>query len=267
MDLRFTVRFWPWWFCSPLLFRALLSVILLGALPACTFTDKAPAPPPTPGLPRQVRLAPDMRGLIPALESCAVENGLSLLVEENPHPFSTPLAEVNLGWAILPPEGMSLYQIGQEDLVVIVNSDNPINSLDIQMLQKMVDGEISNWDDLPESETAGRTGEINIWLPADYETGFQLLMQTFPTLNRNSTGQFKVAPGITAMTDAVAQDQNALGFIPSRVLNPKIKMVSTGSRLLSLQAPVLAAFNPESDPGLLSLLGCLQKRLDQQIQP
>lgn len=126
------------------------------------------------------------------------------------------------------------YQIGEEEIVIITNSQN-----DLQMLS------------LNEAQNLFASGE-NIWVYAEGED-MQRLFDQFVMEGRSVSSFAKVASNPKIMLQMLEENPNAIGFIPKSLLNQNLKLVySVGT------FPVLALTETEPQGAVKSLIGCLQ---------
>ncbi len=259
MDLRSIAHFWQCWWCSQRFFKRLLASLCLVSLTACTVANATP--PPTPGLPRQVRIATELRGIAPYLDQCAAENGIALLVDEQPDPLKTPLAEINLAWTANPPGDVEVFQIGVEPVVAVVHPRNEIRAVDARTLQDLLEGKYTHWNELPD-QPATLNEKIEIWLPADYELTRKLLEQALPDLNLALNPAIKIAAGTTAMKQSIAAHTGAVGILPAHAINPDLRALPISGGGTQPEAPILVAFGHEPDPIALKFTACLQGMFD-----
>ena len=126
------------------------------------------------------------------------------------------------------------YQIGEEEIVVVINSQN-----DLQMLS------------LNEVQNLFASGE-NVWVYAEGEE-MQRLFDQFAMQGRSVSSSAKVASNPKIMTQTLEENTNAVGFIPKSLLNPNLKEVYSLGIF-----PVLALTETEPQGAVKSLIGCLQ---------
>ncbi len=162
------------------------------------------------------------------------------------------------------PQGLSLpsFQVGEDQIVVIVHPQNPVSSLTRGQLLGLFIGQITNW-----SELGGNDQPVQLWVLDAGEDIQALFGQTVLEGLRVPPGaHLAVDPG--QLRDAVAADPGAVGIVSKHYLagNP-----STGSgqavraiRLpddisAALRVPVLAITPTEAQGAVRDLLACLQK--------
>jgi hypothetical protein len=148
------------------------------------------------------------------------------------------------------PEGFSspAYQIGSEEIVVIVNRLNPIGQLPANTVRGLFSGQIQNW-----KAVNGNDAPVQVWtFPAgeDVEQAF-----VAAALNGGpATPAARIAITPDEMAQAVANDVNAIG-----ILSRHWKMGNVSDVFTVTSVPVLAIFPTEPQGGAASLLACLQK--------
>ncbi|WP_277374622.1 substrate-binding domain-containing protein [Pseudomonas sp. AA-38] len=99
--------------------------------------------------------------------------------------------------------------IAIDGLAIIVNPGNPVARLDIEQLARLFAGEIRDWREL-----GGRPGTVTLYARDDnsgtYDTFKELVLAPG---TRKLAAEAKRFESSTALSDAVSQDANAIGFI------------------------------------------------------
>lgn len=128
------------------------------------------------------------------------------------------------------------YQVGEEELVVVVNRQSEI--------QELSQAEVQNFFG---------TQAMQVWVYAEGENLQQVFDQV--AMQGRSVSSFaKVAPNPQILIEVLSADANAIGFIPKSIVNENLKTVySLGS------FPILAVTETEPQGALKNLIGCLQK--------
>ncbi|NJN80371.1 MAG: hypothetical protein HC797_07825 [Anaerolineales bacterium] len=129
------------------------------------------------------------------------------------------------------------YQIGEEEIVVVVNRQSEIQNLSLNEIQSIF-----------------ANGE-NVWVYAERED-MQKVFDQFVMEGRSASSFARIAPNPRVMLEVLKFESNAIGFIPKSFMDESLKEIySAGS------FPVLAITKSEPQWAVKSLLGCLQKKL------
>ena len=208
--------------------RILIAVLL--ALSSCA---PAPAPTATPQV-THIFASLSTRQWLAGAYNCAEKNQLILIKVNDP-----ALAEIRIGLG--EPENWqgSLYQIGQDDIVIAASSDSPLESLS--------------------REQAGglfRTSDINdpqIWAFSGGED-IQKIFNREILPGEKITSLARMAVSVEKMSDGLAQDPHAIGILPAHALTPALK------ELYAIRNVPILAMTPTQPAGSVKiLLACLQQ--------
>ena len=140
------------------------------------------------------------------------------------------------------------YQIGTEDILVVVNRQNPINSLTAEQVRELFTGETTSWQ-----ESKGADTYVQVW---GYFPGedIQQIFDQFALGGRRITSTARLAANPDEMAQAIAGDKNAVGIIPRHWKLDNVSVVFTVARV-----PVLALTASQPKAAVQNLLSCLQK--------
>ncbi len=140
------------------------------------------------------------------------------------------------------------YQIGSEELLVIINPQNPINALTGEQVRGLFTGQVLNWQ-----EVKGPNAPVQVWVFSSGEDVQQIFEQT--TLGGSPvTSTARLAAGPDEMVQAITSDVNAVGILTRRWKADDISSVYTVASV-----PVLALTPGEPQGVVQKILACLQK--------
>lgn len=180
------------------------------------------------------------------LYDCAGEN--TILVEQRAADYFDP----NMKLAIRIGEPINLdspaYQIGTEDILVIVNPLNPINRLDGDQVRDLFSGQIQNWKDINGTEAAA---QVWVFTPSE---DVQQIFEQIALRGAPITSLARLAAGPEEMAQAIVSDVNAIGILSRDWITANVASVFTAASV-----PVLAIPPAEPQGALAELLACLQK--------
>ncbi len=236
---------------SSLLRSWLTAVLLLVLLVSGCGSPSAGSPVPTREI-ITVSITPESRPATLAVTACsATLPGAAVRIEEAYPAQASGDLLIRLGEPDSPPAFAA--QIAEEELVVILNPDNPAASLTPDDIQALFGGQIIHWSNLGGAEAA-----VAVWslLPAgESRLVFeQSIMQGVPFVSSAS-----LAPDPQAMQQAVLADRNAIGFLPRATSQPELTKIGLGIRL-----PVLVTASQQPVGTVAEMAACLQGEIGQQ---
>jgi hypothetical protein len=149
-------------------------------------------------------------------------------------------------------------QVGWEQVVVLVNKENPLTQLSIDELKSIFSGQVVELEN-----GSGRSTQVWV-LPEGEPTRMifdQVVMQ-----NQSLTTDSMLVPDPSAMLEALSQNIDAIGYIPRSYLNTnnpsysnKVKIVQLEPSIDALlRQPVIALTQGEPKGLLRYLLVCLE---------
>lgn len=204
--------------------------IVLLALTACT-----QAQPPTVA-PQVIKIFTSLstRQWMDEVNLCADKNQLSIIQENDP-----AQADIRLGMGDPPSLQGSLFQIGQEDILVVTSAGNPAKSLSREEVQHFF-----NTNDIKDPQ---------IWAfsnAEDIQTIFNREILSGGTVT--SLARLAVSPD--KMSAGLVQNPQALGILPARKLTSDLK------QLYAIQnIPIVAMTQTQPAGDIQTLLVCLQQ--------
>lgn len=206
-----------------------------------------------------LQMTPALDRLRPAMHTCAEEAGLGLAITTLPAPALDPLETgLALRWGAPPAAEMYAAVLAQEALVFIVHPNNPLKTLSAAELRDLYTGQRTAWPDAAGSE-------VHAWAyPAgdDVQQAFEGALFEAPA---PASLPVFLAPDPAAMLEAVAQDENALGFVPAGWVNSAVRGLKvSGIDEHLLRQPLLALSPAEPQQPARGWLLCLQAQLAEQ---
>ena len=238
--------------------RIFVLALVAGLITGCAIQPSAD-PAPTP-MTLRIGITSSLEWLRPDLAECAqLTPGLTLSVRFNEvKAQSLEDSDVLLRWSNLAPASAAPFEIGKDSLAVIVNPDNPVDTLDAARLKDFYTGQATAWTD-PEGTPLG---SVQTWVyPAGEDT--QILLTATLLADSPITTTARIAPNPAAMLEAVAADPLAIGFLPARWLDSTVRKISiTGYASDQWTLPILAVTRPEPSGITRDWLLCVQGQIE-----
>lgn len=232
----------------------LAAVLLCTALVSACQANPTLESQPTPQV-LTVQVTPALQSMSDTFRRCTQaqpNTGLVLL--------DTPAASIDLDRAPLALRwgaGASLpgsaAVVGQEELVIVVNPQNPAERISLADLQAIYHGTLRAWP--------GQTSEIQPWAYAsgeDIQSIFEAVVLGGSALSNRTAS---TAPDPAAVREAVAGNPAAIGFLPKRWVDKSIKVLPLdGMDPANLRQPILALSKSEPKGLEKAWLICLQEQ-------
>ncbi len=181
------------------------------------------------------------------LYNCAGANVIK--AEQRAADFQDPQS-VDMTIRVGQPDNLSApaYQIGSEELLVIVNPGNPVKALTADQVRRLFTGHFLNWQ-----EVGGSNAPVQVWVFSSGEDVQQVFEQT--ALGGSPiTSTARLAAGPDEMGQAIAGDVNAVGLLTRHWKTGSVSAVYTVATV-----PVLALTPAEPQGAVQEILACLQK--------
>lgn len=219
----------------------LLLIILTMLLPSCSPATPTPAP-----VSLTVQITTSARSWLPSLVDCA--GNFTISTEQRLGEDLDPNADlvIRIGQPI--DLASPAYRIGTEDVLVIINPQNPIRKLSVDQVRGLFSGQIQTWKDI-----TGTDSPVEIWAYPQGEDVQQVFEQAVLAGSPISSAA-RLANSPEEMAQAVAKDMNAVGILTRHWKTGDVAQV-----FVATSAPVLV-ITPTSPKGTrAALLACLQK--------
>lgn len=225
--------------------KPLLALLLL--LTACTAA-------PTEAVSLQVQYTAAARPWLASLQDCAAAQNVILLPEPRAAAFFDASSDLTI--RIGEPDAFPgpAYQIGEEEIVIVVNATNPVVRLDRATARRLFAGQITRWQ-----EVGGPDLPIQVWVYAageDIQEAFEAaIMQGMPV-----SSAARLATSIEAMATGIGSDPAAVGLLPARQVPETLRPLTlSDGEQSAITVPVLALPGPEPPEALTAILLCLQR--------
>jgi len=139
------------------------------------------------------------------------------------------------------------FQLGWEEIMVVVNTTRPSRQLNIDQVGALFSGRIKEWSEID----PGETGVVKVWVFAPGEDAQQVFAQSLKEGPIFSGARLAGSP--EEMSQAVAADRNAVG-----ILSRRWQTENTSTVYVAATVPVLAVTPSEPQGIAKDLLACLQ---------
>lgn len=140
------------------------------------------------------------------------------------------------------------YQIGTEEILVIVHPQNPVTRIDASQVSAIFSGQVTSW-----RAFEGSNAPVQVWVfPAGEDVQQIFEQNVLDGLAVVSTARLAATPN--EMSRAVADDVGAVGILPRHW-----KAGNVSDVFVVASVPVLALLPPEAPEVLEEIAACLQK--------
>ena len=214
---------------------------------------------PTPALPTEwlrVQISPALSVFDTAYNACTPQ-GIGLAIQQaEGTAFTAEQADLTLSWGFPPDTAGYAAELIQEELVLVVNPKNPVQSLAISSLQVVYTGDLPGWDwDFLGQSAVPLTAYL---YPENSDLQIVLGPSLF-TKGQSPAREVVVAPGPAELRTAVAADPGGVGFLPRRWVDASVKVVPVdGLPEDEWTRPILAISRFEPQGAAREWLLCVQ---------
>lgn len=198
---------------------------------------------------------------IPRIEQCAGDlTNAGVVVEVRPTPeLDLTKSDVLIRFGFKNPSEEHVSVLADERIVFITTPGNPLNSISMDSLGKMLSGEYTNWMDLPESRDASGIYDLPI-VVVSYGNGSDLRLVLTEVFDNQDT-KTHYAASTESMIEVVRSTEGAVGYLlESQLPADMIPLGISDTDLLEgvFERPVLAISGQEPAGAARQLLLCLQ---------
>ena len=141
------------------------------------------------------------------------------------------------------------FQIGTDDLVVIVQSQNNINQLTADQIHSIFLGQVTDWKDV-----GGSDMPIQVWTYAPNEDIQQIFEQSVMS-NQPVTSLARLAVSAQNMLDSIAKNAGSIGYLPRSLETANVRDVYK-----AISEPLLAITKSQPQGAVNDLIACLQSK-------
>ncbi|MCL2115712.1 MAG: phosphate ABC transporter substrate-binding protein [Methanobrevibacter sp.] len=116
--------------------------------------------------------------------------------------------------------GITEHVLGQDGIVIAVNSENPVSDLTTDQLKDIFSGKITNW-----KEVGGPDGQINL-ITREEGSGTLDAFLSIVMGDEDMKSDAIVQSSTEAVKQSVKQDPNAIGFVSYAAMSDDVKALS-----------------------------------------
>ena len=244
--------------CSFSCARLVISLVIGLATSSCQAATSVAIPTPQYW---RVQYTPALAWMAPAFNLCIRQQpGYALAVFVKPaSAMDITQAEITLRWGPLAENSGYQAELGSDDLVVVVNPQNPVHDLTGRQIREIFTGTNRTWSNYSQ----GNPAPIQVWgYPKGNEIRQYFEDALAPVMSNPSA---HLAPDPDAMRQAVTADPSAIGYLPWRWVDSSVRQLSiTGISGSSLRQPILAITQTEPQGAQKEWLLCLQHSIAQK---
>ena len=203
-----------------------------------------------------IQITPGLTWMLDSISACAEEDPALGLVIDTVPAVNQDLSEADilLRWDAPPQENTSTFVLAQEELILVVNPQNPVSGLRQKEVIDLFSGNIRRWElVLPGSSL----GEVSLRIYSEQNEAWVLFEKAVAFTTRPFFGALLV-PDPQTMREEIASQTNSLGLLPSRWLDDSVKAVAIQDLPEGMKQPIIAMLRDQPSGNLRALLLCLQ---------
>jgi hypothetical protein len=208
----------------------------------------------------RIGITPNLSSIQPGTHRCAAGLPIHLFLVE----MSVDTLEIEDLDAIIhvgdpPMEANFVTQIGSLKLVILLNTANPISTMEPAAVKSILTGTITDWQVVSPGDFSNST-PIHVWSYPEEDDVRQLIEQTL--LNgRTIASSSRIVPHEQAMIAAVMADPSAIGFITDLSTPTGVHILAIEpSEVFNLAQPILASLSLKAQQDIKPLLACLSQK-------
>lgn len=209
----------------------------------------------------KVERSPALEWMGSSLNGCALEqNNLGIALVQKPGSD----ADITLSWGQPASESQNAYLLGQDELVLIIHPDNPLQEISLDSLKAVYDSEVTSWSQFQEDqEDRENSNSIQTWRYPD-GNAVEQIFEEISGSSASPRSSSMLAPDPQAMRSAVSGQSAAIGFLPSRWVDSSVKVLRiSGLSAEAAARPILAwTAAGEPTPEQEAWLLCLQEKIN-----
>jgi phosphate transport system substrate-binding protein len=144
---------------------------------------------------------------------------------------------------------LNTYQVGTDELLVIVSQQNPVNKLTTDQVRGIFTGRIQTWE-----AVNGADSLTHVWVFPPGEDIQKIFDQN--VLGGNPlTSQARLSSGPDEMLNSVSNDVNAIGILTGHLKTENFH----SAYIAATKLPVLATTRAEPSGALVEILACIHR--------
>lgn len=221
--------------------------------------------------PINVTYSSSLSWLLPAMSVCTDSiPGLAIVTHEAPPNQLTTAEQIYFQWGPLEDVSAPAYEIGTEQLVLVVHAEIPLTSLSPDLVKQIYTAQLRTWGDLfaacPDcfsSQPAVDFQEhvVELFGYTTQSEPQRLFKTSFFEGSNTPRTTIQVMPDSEAMVIEIAENSHSIGFLASRFLSEDVKRVTiTGDFDFSLlSSPILAITSGDLTETKKAWLECVQE--------
>ena len=224
--------------------------------------------------PLTVAYTSSLSWLVPVMIVCtdSIPGLTTVLNEKTVGTMNSSVEKIILQWGFpVIPVG-AVFTLGSEELAIFVNSNNPLTSLSVPLINGIYTGQFHTWgavfEQCPDCFSSAlsdsfQAQQITLLSFSSNEEPQSLFLNVFMKGLDKITSPGMLVPDSSAMISAIEKDPAAIGFSGSHFITSQVKrvVVTAVESPVELESPILAVTGVEPSPTMSLWLSCIQKIL------
>ncbi len=221
-----------------------------------------------------ISYTPSVEWIVPTMSSCADVIGNSgLLTHEIPtSSLNTTSSDLTFRWGPPEPLAVPAYQIGEEELIVVVNKANPLQELPAKIARNLFSGDYATWGELrtacpdcfrKNADKSLDSSAISLGFYPRDEDIQMIFISAVMNGRPAATGAALLIPDPHAMVEFLQGDKTAIGFLPAHATDPSLRKITiTDINADKLTQPILVISSIPPTGAERELLLCMQNLIN-----
>jgi len=212
-----------------------------------------------------VAYQPAASWMVPEMQSCleGLDEPKGILLEKSDGINIPENTAIYITYGELEKSDDLIYQLGSDSITFAASTSSPIENLPLPYLQRIISGEIVDFQDLANScpdcmNNKNATAKISTWT---YPEGSSVSILIRNVFQFSFSSDALIAPNPSQMIQILKSDPASIGLLPSKMVDAELKNISIET---SQNVPILLYSQATLDKGAEQWVLCLQNQIEDK---
>ena len=236
--------------------KIVYSLIFIFLLAACSPQVEYATPVAAPEF-WQVFLSPTLDGVQEELQACLEGENIKIILEEGYHYKEGQDYSLVLLWGDSDVSA-DAYVLLQDDLNLVVNSENPLQEISLGELVDIYSGNVNAWEEI--NPGLADLGEVKLWVyppGVDIEKAQSDIVLAFDEISPDA----RIAPNAAVMLETIQEQKNAIGLLPGIWMDDRVKPIQISEPVETPVFPVIMILPAEISEKYGRIISCFQDKI------